>query len=411
LLKKISKAPLKPQQRLIILRTHLVPALLHGLIFGRVTKAKLVTMDRAIRAEVRQWLHLPKDTALGYFHAPISEGGLGISSLSTLIPIYRKERLSKLERSPWPIARACLGLDLFANQMHWCDQVSGRVRTTTAAKRHFTRLLHHSVDGKELVKSKDSSLSTDWVVANSAGIPGRDYINYHRVRSGSLPSKVRITRGVRRQSVDVGCRAGCLADETAAHIVQNCWRSHGGRVHRHDAVVAMAARALVDRGWDVEREYLYTIPCVASDPQELGGGPKGQNPVTDRQKGQVLSKRLKPDIVAVREGEVVVIDAQIVSGANDLSRTHQDKVRKYDVGELKKAIRNRKSLPDDASVKVRALTVTWKGVWCSRSAVEMNTLFSKNTLRGITTRVLWGSQKNFERFMASTSVRRRVGVG
>jgi hypothetical protein len=53
----------------------------------------LVTRDRAIRVEVRQCLHLPKGTALGYFYALISECGLGIYYLSTLIPIYRKEPL------------------------------------------------------------------------------------------------------------------------------------------------------------------------------------------------------------------------------------------------------------------------------------------------------------------------------
>ena len=409
LLRNISKAPLKPQQRLVTLVSHLVPGLLHGLIFGRVTKARLVTMDRAIRAEVRQWLHLPRDTALGYFHAPVTGGGLGIPSLSTLVPIYRSERLASLARSSWPVARACSDLELFERQRHWCRQVMGNVRTSAAAKRFFTRLLHHSVDGKELARCQDSKLSTDWVVRSSGGIPGRDYINYHRVRSGSLPSRIRLSRGERRQALDVGCRAGCGDDETAAHIVQNCWRTHGGRVHRHDAVCSMAARALMDRGWEVEREKVFAIPGIAPVDQVDGEGPKGPTQPPGLPQGPVL--RRKPDIVARRDGEVLVVDAQVVSGSRDLNRTHLEKVRKYDVESLRTAIRRKYGLEDGSPVNVTALTISWKGVWSRRSVDEVSPHLSLGTLRAITTRVLWGSHKNFERFSAATGVHFRAGIG
>ena len=36
---------------------------------------------------------LPNDISIGYFHAPISEGGLGIPSLRWLAPLHRKDRL------------------------------------------------------------------------------------------------------------------------------------------------------------------------------------------------------------------------------------------------------------------------------------------------------------------------------
>ena len=36
---------------------------------------------------------LPNDISIGYFHAPVSEVGLGIPSLRWLAPLHRKDRL------------------------------------------------------------------------------------------------------------------------------------------------------------------------------------------------------------------------------------------------------------------------------------------------------------------------------
>ena len=41
---------------------------------------------------------LTNDISIGYFHAPVSEGGLGIPSLRWLTPLHRKVRLLGLVR-------------------------------------------------------------------------------------------------------------------------------------------------------------------------------------------------------------------------------------------------------------------------------------------------------------------------
>ena len=51
-----------------------------------------------VRAFVRQWMALPNDISIGYFHARVSEGGLGIPSLRWLAPLQRKDRLLGLSR-------------------------------------------------------------------------------------------------------------------------------------------------------------------------------------------------------------------------------------------------------------------------------------------------------------------------
>ena len=48
---------------------------------GRMDISDIRKADKMVRAFVRQWMALPNDISIGYFHAPVSEGGLGIPSL------------------------------------------------------------------------------------------------------------------------------------------------------------------------------------------------------------------------------------------------------------------------------------------------------------------------------------------
>ena len=77
-LHSISRAPLVPCQRVYILRTHLLPSLVHFLTFGTISLKLLNSADVSIRKSVRKWLLLPKDTPNAFLHAPIKMGGMGI---------------------------------------------------------------------------------------------------------------------------------------------------------------------------------------------------------------------------------------------------------------------------------------------------------------------------------------------
>ena len=60
---------------------------------GRITISDIGKADKMVRAFVRQWMAPPNDISIGYFHTPVSEGGLGIPSLRWLAPLHRKDRL------------------------------------------------------------------------------------------------------------------------------------------------------------------------------------------------------------------------------------------------------------------------------------------------------------------------------
>ena len=54
-LEQVTKAPLKPQQRMFILRTNILPALFHQLVLAETTEGYLNSLDLAIRSQVKKW--------------------------------------------------------------------------------------------------------------------------------------------------------------------------------------------------------------------------------------------------------------------------------------------------------------------------------------------------------------------
>lgn len=92
-LQRLTKAPLKPQQRLHALRTVLIPRLYHRLALTTVKISYLKKADTTVRSFVRRWTALPHDTPMAYFHASTKDGGLGVPSIRWRAPLLRYQRL------------------------------------------------------------------------------------------------------------------------------------------------------------------------------------------------------------------------------------------------------------------------------------------------------------------------------
>ena len=390
-LERISRAPLKPQQRLCILRVYLVPKVYHALTLGRTTTGRLEALDRQVRQAVRAWLRLPHDVTMGYFHAAVKDGGLGIPSLRVLIPGLTISRLTHLESSSWAAARAAFSSTRMQHKLRWarnCLEKSGLSSEHPGSeerRRHWAGILHRSVDGFELRESGSCSASTSWVAKFKSMTPGRDYVQYHHVRINCLPSLVRTTRGARREGRNINCRAGCGVVETAAHVIQGCFRTHGGRIKRHDALCRTIAEGLRSRDHIVEEE-----PRIHT----------------------TMGLR-KPDIIAKKGERGIIIDAQVVSASGSLDEAHNRKVAKYNTEEVLGGVAERLGVAPE-NVTVASATLSWRGVWSKASHAQLRELgFPEGTLGGLTTRVLQGSHMNWTRWnmMTSTSHRPREGVG
>lgn len=66
----LTKAPLKPQQRIRLLRDCLFPRYYHRWVVGSISAKTLKKADMLVRTAVRRWLRFPHDVPAGYFHPP-----------------------------------------------------------------------------------------------------------------------------------------------------------------------------------------------------------------------------------------------------------------------------------------------------------------------------------------------------
>uniref|UniRef100_A0A1I8FS13 C2H2-type domain-containing protein n=1 Tax=Macrostomum lignano TaxID=282301 RepID=A0A1I8FS13_9PLAT len=105
MLRELKEAPLKPQQRVFLLRTNILPKIMYYLVNGRVHQYTLRECDKCVRRFLREVLHLPHDTPVSAFHACAKDGGLDIDCFESLVPMYKWQKLVSLEEVPDNLVR------------------------------------------------------------------------------------------------------------------------------------------------------------------------------------------------------------------------------------------------------------------------------------------------------------------
>ena len=81
----------------------------------------------------------------------------------------------------------------------------------------------------------------------------------------------------------------------------------------------------------------------------------------------------KPDIVAVKNGHIRVIDAQVVADNSVLDEAHQRKSNYYNTNEIKDFLAREHNIQDPAFSTTSA-TLNWRGAWSPRSLQDMQTI-------------------------------------
>ncbi|TPP56100.1 Retrovirus Pol polyprotein from type-1 retrotransposable element R2 [Fasciola gigantica] len=207
---ELTSAPLKPQQRIHILRQVALPKLHHQLVLSSIHRRTLKAMDISCRHYVRRWLKLPQDTSTAFFHAKIGDGGLGLTSLATSIPLWRRTRLTKLITSEHPVVR---------------DVVSICLTKALAVANEPVFVMGTVVNNKE-------EAAMAWKLA--------------------MYATSRQQRG--RAQMDKLCRRGCGQTETLPHILQSCPAAHAARCVRHNRLAKSIAVSLRRKGYRVYEE-------------------------------------------------------------------------------------------------------------------------------------------------------------
>lgn len=378
---KLSKAPLKPQQRLWALRTIVIPGSLYQLALSDVTYGYLRSIDVVIRKFVRKWLALPHDCPNGYIHAAIEDGGLGIASIRWRAPLERLGRLKALTKSSYisgPVAGAYIEREITKVELRLKDNSNNILRSSEDIDKFWARCLYARFDGKPLENSRQVLGQHKWVGNFTRFLSGRDFVNSCKTRINALPTLARTSRG---RVKDRNCRGGCRQVETSNHVIQICHRTHVTRVKRHNAVCNYIAKKLRKKGYVVDKE----------------------------PKMQTAEGLRKPDIVATLGSTSIIVDAQVLGEQVNLDEANQKKIDYYS--------KNR-SLQENIMVKyssdtviTTAATFSWRGLWSKSSAAELQRrgIILKSDLKILSSRVLIGGIACFNLFNCTTSIRRGIG--
>ena len=234
----ISKSTLKPQQKLFMLKNHLIPSMLHTLTFSNVYLNSLKTMDRSIRAFVRRCLRLPSDTSLGVFYAPSSVGGIAITRLFLAIPVLRLKRISSIRRNDDTIIQTLP----YRVILKWSTPRVYDEYTfidNTSINKYHSIYLFNSVDGKGLELGTHSPFINNWITSPIKMFSGRDFVDMVKLKHGLLYTHYRCKRMF--PSLNTNClRRGCnYIYDCLNHIMQTCRFNYNNIIHRHNYVNAL----------------------------------------------------------------------------------------------------------------------------------------------------------------------------
>ena len=226
------KAPLKPQQRLYILRTHLLPSFGHSLTSGSWTVQTLKQLDLSVRRFVRQTSRLPHDTPTSFFYAACCDGGLCLPSFRSRVLILQRTCLSALAKIPEPDITSTWSSSYFQRKIRQTPPLcldNTPISFRSIETKVFQLRLHASFDGRGLSNCSEVKSANSWVSDGSSLLTGGNFLRAIKVRGNLLPTDTRCSRGGR---VPLLCDAGFGSRGSLGHILQSCSRTHDQRVHR-----------------------------------------------------------------------------------------------------------------------------------------------------------------------------------
>ncbi|CAI2737374.1 unnamed protein product [Dicrocoelium dendriticum] len=97
---EISKAPLKPQQRIRILCDFALKKIEYEMVLGNAHRNTIKAVDGMVREAIRRWLRLPKDTSMAFLYVSSTDGGMGVPQMGITIPLAQREKFRRLLTSP-----------------------------------------------------------------------------------------------------------------------------------------------------------------------------------------------------------------------------------------------------------------------------------------------------------------------
>jgi len=368
-LARVEKAPLKPHQKLELIKVFLIPRHVDSLQHLTVTLKVLKETDKLIRMSVRRIFHLNRTCQDAFIHAAVADGGLGVLAMHKHVPAILLGRVQKLRQEGTQLSAATLQtstvVQLQEKLLRWCgDNINGRI-----IRGGWAEELQSGYSGNGLNQGRQCRQNGDWIANPPTFWSGRDISRAVQLRGNLLP-----TRGVpSNPPAERLCRAGCGRSESLSHVLQRCYSVKPERIRRHDHLVAYLARVGREGGWTVEVE----------------------------QRIRARNGLLRiPDLIFAKDDRVVVSDVSVSwEGPDSLRDAGDNKVAIYSDPHFTEAVRRR--FPEK-TILVAPLIVGARGIFCPRTNAPLcNALaLTDKHKKDIITRTIMGSliiHSNFSR--------------
>lgn len=354
---RLQKAPLKPAQKLFLLKRFLIPRYIHCMQNPKINIKALCRADKAIRKFVKKAVHLHITCPDAYLYATTKEGGLGVPCLRALIPSILLHRLEGMMTTSDVSVLRIINLSTCKKFYENIEKYTEKYgRTSANIKRSWSDTLERSYSGNGVRQGSADSNSGCWIDFPPPYWSGRDFVEAVQLRGNALPT-IGIPSNPREKR---NCRAGCNRVESLSHVLQKCPVTHWKRIRRHDNIVSIVRKEAEAKGFRVETE-----PRIRSE--------EGLK---------------KPDLVIINQDNLTVVDVGVHwEGPRSLRASYQNKITHYSSRGFVEALKRRYGA--EKNISVQPLIVGARGIWCDLNKSIVRTLgLSNSTVRRIVLAVI-----------------------
>ena len=263
-LENLRKASLKPEQKIVSLRTIVIPKMIHQLRLGAVGISQLRKLNIKIRIWFKKILHLPQWTPNEWVHGKF---GGALHDITNLIVACRKKASDNMMRSEDKIASE-IGMilneksdaDLRRLQVDHLDHSARKIYWEEERKERWSK----RINGRALTTMTLSTVPRDWIWYADK-IPSWKRLRCLQMLSGTIPTRINENRGNPRNPELRKCRACKLTAETDLHILNQCVMRKEQITKRHNVVCDSISRSLKKKNLDVTREKRWRLNAAAVD--------------------------------------------------------------------------------------------------------------------------------------------------
>lgn len=319
-IKRVRTLYLKPQQKLDLLTTYILPRFTYGLLVSPPCDAVLKLLDSEIRQQVKEILHLVPSTTTGFFYTPKANGGLGLPKFEHIIKLSILKTAIKMRNSIDP-AVALISNEAqekkyktIANSLriNWPATVEDIDNAKKRLRRdNINQWLNLTSQGHGVKDFMQDRIGNSWLMNCNILKPSR-FIDAIRLRTNTFGTKVALARANKR--TDVQCRRCHAQPETLGHILGLCVHTKRLRIKRHDEIKNFIADKLAT----IENNQVLVEPSISV--------------------GEALSK---PDLIINKERRSLIVDVTVRYENRDyLKQAYDEKIDKY-TGCLRQVLRSR----------------------------------------------------------------------